>query len=136
MNSELHAFAESVRFRVYTEAGKGFTCAIIEAAERHFPEGFNFCPTSGHWAGGHETSCVVEVIGTQADARDVEAMAHEIRTANSQEEVWITAEPVSLRKVIGAGNGQSEVIGDRFGNYLDQLCAADETLTALREGLA
>lgn len=82
-----------IRYRLHTEhvspvlVGKYFEGFTLLAAGR------------SHWKGKSENSVVVEIIGTPADAAKVTTLAREIREQYRQNEIWITAEEVSLTRV-------------------------------------
>ena len=64
-----------------------------------FFDGFELVKGVGYWKGKREDCVSVNIVGTETDLDKVIALARTIREQYRQEEVWITSENVSLRRV-------------------------------------
>ncbi len=65
---------------------------------RYF-DGFTLIKGQGYWQGKGEDSVSIIVLGTDSDLDKVLTLARTIRTHYNQQEVWLTSEPVNLRRV-------------------------------------
>ena len=81
-----------VRYMIKTEH-----CAPSLVA-KHF-DVFDLVRGDGYWRGKHEQSISISILGTEADLEKILQLAREIRTQYQQDEVWITSESVTLRRV-------------------------------------
>ena len=61
-----------------------------------FFDGATFYHGKGIYKGAKEINLTVVVIATEGEENKFMAMAEEIRALLSQDEVWVTAEPVEL----------------------------------------
>ena len=82
-----------IRYMIKTEH-----CAPSLVA-KHF-DVFDLVRGDGYWRGKHEQSISITILGAEADLEKIMQLAHEIRTQYQQDEVWITYESVTLRRVL------------------------------------
>ena len=62
-------------------------------------DGFEIIRGIGYWQGKAETCVRITILATEEDRGKVLTLARNIREQYRQEEVWITAEAVSLTRV-------------------------------------
>lgn len=62
-------------------------------------DGFEIVKGIGFWKGKPETCVSIAILGTEDDRPKVLTLARQIREQYRQEEVWVTAESVTLIRV-------------------------------------
>ena len=77
--------------RIYTENKN--TPAILAILSLHLP-GFTVLEATGFWSSVKEDSLVIEVIGPIELGFTMKRLATEIKTANAQESVLVTIQPI------------------------------------------
>lgn len=81
-----------IRYRIHTEH-------VSPALIARYFDGFSIISVQGFYRGKGESSKVIEVLGTVADAAKIKALSQDIREQYRQAEVWITTEEVNLLRV-------------------------------------
>lgn len=81
-----------IRYRLHTEH-------VAPTLIARYFDGFTLVNAMGFYKGESESSIVIEIIGSVADAPKVRTLAQDIREQYRQQEVWITTEEVSLTRV-------------------------------------
>jgi hypothetical protein len=82
----------TVRYRIHTEH-------LAPTLVTRFFDGFTLYSARGYWQGKTESSITCEILGTAEDRSKIVTLCQTIREQYRQEQVWFTAEPVSLTRV-------------------------------------
>ena len=80
----------TTRYRLYTERFPN----IAEITARYF-DGFSIVESVGYWQGIAELSVIVEIITSESNRWRIDALREFIKTANNQQSVMLTIEPVT-----------------------------------------
>ncbi len=83
-------------YRIYTENINRDN--VVQIVGEHF-EGFTLLDGVGYWQGTPEQSLVIEIIGTEKDAANVELVAYKIKKNNHQQAVLIQEADVTANLV-------------------------------------
>lgn len=81
-----------IRYRIHTEH-------VAPSLIAKYFEGFSIIKSEGYYKGVGELSVIIEILGGKHDLLTVITLAQVIRERYQQDEVWITAEEVSVTRV-------------------------------------
>lgn len=79
-------------YRLHTE---DMNRPLIEKLVAASFNGFTILSGTGYWKGSSEATLVIEIIGDQHDGLPVRRLAEQIRQANDQDAVLVTAQAIS-----------------------------------------
>lgn len=82
-------------YRIYTESNLEFDKTAISFVSDYF-EGFTVIHAKGYWQGQAEDSLIIEIVATPQDRIRIVQIAQNIKSANGQQAVMLTIQPIEV----------------------------------------